>query len=93
MSSDIILFILGIFLCLSPVLPKSFIYKENRAKGVKDVEGYIKAQIKLLVVTGVLFIIIGLAGVLFHRSLFLWIIIPIFINFSGGLILNQKYTR
>lgn len=93
MSTDVILIILGIFLCLSPVLPKGFIYKENRVNGVKDVEGYIKAQIKLLVVTGILFIIIGLAGILVRRSFFLWIIIPIFINFSGGIILNQKYRR
>lgn len=93
MSNNIILIILGIFLCLSPVLPKKFIYRENRTNRVKDVQGYIKAQIKLLVITGILFIIIGLGGVLIHKSLFIWIIIPIFVNFSGGVILNQKYTK
>lgn len=93
MGTNYIIILLGIFLSLAPVLPKGFIYRDRGNNKVKDVKGYIAAQIKLLTIMGGLFLIIGIAGIITGKSLFLLIIIPVIINLIGGIIISKKYNK
>lgn len=93
MGTNYILLLLGVFLCLAPILPKRLIYRDGANTKIKNIDGYVAGQKKLLAFMGILFLLIGFLGIATGKEVFYLIIIPVILNMIGGMMISKKYSK